>query len=156
MHPNVEETYAKCLSSVGNSLLYVGVCWKLQNRQEFLMGLKIQKWVGTRSALQEGWLITSQIWHRNQSFRQHVFQRLLSFWIPEKKKKHLSGKQVAIDAEVKQAVNFNLHTTDNDFFYAWVHAQVPRRTNIYTSVVAVEVWCVSSATLLLRTHRKRE
>jgi hypothetical protein len=42
-------------------------------------------------------------------------------------KKHLAGKQLGTDANIKQAVTSSLHKLDTDFFYARIQALVPQK-----------------------------
>jgi hypothetical protein len=56
---------------------------------------------------------------------------LLAVWCPVissafgSLKKRLTGKQCAVDADVKQAVTPCPHTLDTDFFYVEIQATVP-------------------------------
>jgi len=62
-------------------------------------------------------------------------------------KECLAGRRLATDAEVKQAVTFEHHTSDTDFFYSRIQAlmsQWDKRLNVNCDHVGV--WCVPCVT----------
>jgi hypothetical protein len=65
--------------------------------------------------------------------------------------KNLAGKQLATDADTKQAVNSRLETPDKYSFHAGMQTLVPRWDKcLNVSGDSVEVWCVPCATHVLR------
>jgi hypothetical protein len=65
--------------------------------------------------------------------------------------KNLAGKELATDADTKQAANSRLQTLDTHSFHAGMLALVPRWDKcLNVSDDYVEVWCVPCATHVLR------
>jgi hypothetical protein len=87
-------------------------------------------------------------------YPSHSSEHALSdFHLSGPPKNHRTGKRLAKDAEVKEAVTSWLQTPDTDFFYAQTQALVPwwdKWLNVNDEYA--EVWRVQSATYVSCIH----
>jgi hypothetical protein len=61
-------------------------------------------------------------------------------------KKHLAGKQFAVNTDLKQAVTCWLQTLGTDFCFIGIQTLMPWYKSLNFSGTYMEVWCVPSAT----------
>jgi len=104
--------------------LRVGVLCESLASQVFLKGSKEMEITDLHTdwLRRHSWKVTD--------YHSHGSEHALSdFHLSGPLKNHPTGKRLAKDAEVKEAVTFWLETPDTHFFYAWIQALVPWRVN---------------------------